>query len=259
MIKVRQNLRNFRKGLAIAICLTGSATMFAQETGVVINGVMWATRNVDVFGTFAATPESSGMFYQWNRPTAWATTGTVSGWDNTIPTGTTWEAENDPSPNGWRVPTSTEIQSLLNTTYVTNVWTTSNGTKGYRFTDNTTGNSIFLPAAGYRYDNNGTGGAGTYGGYWSSTEQTSPDLGVAYYLTFNSGYAFLDGDGNNSTAFPIRCVKNSNTAINTISADTENAVVTGYFDIMGRKLNEEPTTGLYVIRYVNGTSKKVMK
>ena len=43
MLKVRLNLRNV---VAIAISLASSATMFAQETGVVINSVKWATHNV---------------------------------------------------------------------------------------------------------------------------------------------------------------------------------------------------------------------
>jgi len=38
MIKVRQNLRNFRKVVAIAICLAGSATMFAQDVITLKNG-----------------------------------------------------------------------------------------------------------------------------------------------------------------------------------------------------------------------------
>ncbi|MDR0873068.1 MAG: hypothetical protein LBN27_06320, partial [Prevotellaceae bacterium] len=32
--------------------------------GVLINGVVWAKYNVDAPGTFAATPESAGKFYQ---------------------------------------------------------------------------------------------------------------------------------------------------------------------------------------------------
>ena len=36
------------------------------EKGV-INGVKWATCNVDAHGKFAATPESYGMLYQWGR------------------------------------------------------------------------------------------------------------------------------------------------------------------------------------------------
>ena len=172
------------------------------DTGVVINGVKWATRNVDAFGTFAAAPESAGMFYQWNRPKAWAATGDITGCDNTIPTGTTWAKANDPCPAGWRVPTRTEIESLFDTDKVTNEWTIENGINGRRFTDKTTNNSIFLPAAGYRSYNDGTlNDAGSFGYYWSSTESSSG----AYYLYFNSGYAYLYFN-NLTYGFSVRCV-----------------------------------------------------
>jgi len=36
------------------------------DAGVIINGIKWATRNVDMPGTFAANPEDAGMFYQWD-------------------------------------------------------------------------------------------------------------------------------------------------------------------------------------------------
>ena len=39
---------------------------------VVINGVRWATCNVDAPGNFAANPEDAGMFYQWNRKVGWS-------------------------------------------------------------------------------------------------------------------------------------------------------------------------------------------
>ena len=39
----------------------------------------------------------------------------------------------------------------------------------------------------------------------------------------------------------------------------ENAIVIGYFDILGRKLTEEPTKGLYIIQYDNGKTKKMIK
>ncbi|GHT33629.1 hypothetical protein FACS189434_08210 [Bacteroidia bacterium] len=173
------------------------------DKGVIINGVKWATRNVDEPGTFAATPESAGKFYQWNRKKAWAATGTVTAWDNSTPGGTTWEKANDPSwkkandpswekandpsPAGWRVPTYNEMKSLLNTAKVSNIWTTQNGVTGRRFTDKDTGNSLFLPAAGYRGISGGTlGSAGSYGGYWSSTQY---DSGYAYGLYFDSGSA----------------------------------------------------------------------
>jgi len=251
-----KNKLNLRKVIAIAICLAGSVTLFAQETGVVINGVTWATRNVDAFGTFAAAPESSGMFYQWNRPTAWATTGSVSGWDSSTPTGTTWEAANDPSPAGWHVPTKADFDKLLDATKVDFAWTTENGISGGRFTDKTTSNNIFLPAVGNRrYDNGALNYIGTYGYYGCSTEQSSS---FAYYLFFSSSAAFLD-NASKTCGYSVRPVKNSSTGINEVSAGIENAKVTGYFDILGRKLKEEPTKGIYIIQYDNGKTKKVMR
>ena len=162
----------------------GGSTL-TSDVGVVINGVKWATRNVDAVGTFAAKPEDAGMFYQWNRKKAWPATGTVSGWDSSMPAGDTWEKINDPSPAGWRVPTLANIQKLFDTSKVTSQWITSNGVNGRKFTDKNSGNSIFLPAAGYRYYSDGTlCYAGSYGGYWSSTANGTS---AAYNLTFGSG------------------------------------------------------------------------
>jgi uncharacterized protein (TIGR02145 family) len=172
-----------------------------SDTGMVINGVKWATRNVDAPGAFAAAPESFGMIYQWNRKVGWSATGqTVNSnggivWDdhNSIDSkwkdSSEWNAENDPSPNGWRLPTSDEIDKLLDTEKVSNEWTAENGINGIRFTDKVSGNSIFLPAAGFR-DNNGYGPnavASRRGNYWSSTYyQTSDGYAEAYFIYFDN-------------------------------------------------------------------------
>jgi len=151
---------NLRNVVAIAICLTGM-TMFSgcdkdpiaveKEGGVVINNVCWAKCNVGALGTFVANPEDAGMFYQWNRPKAWASTGEVTGWDKTIPAGTTWERANDPSPAGWRVPTETEIRKLLDENKVKREFVEQNGVKGCKFTDLSTNKTVFFPINGYRY------------------------------------------------------------------------------------------------------------
>jgi uncharacterized protein (TIGR02145 family) len=155
---------------------------------VLINGVRWATRNVDEFGTFAASPESPGMFYQWNRKKAWPATGSVTGWDSSNPTGTEWEEANDPSPAGYRVPTFDEIKTLFDED-VTNEWTIKNGVEGRKFTDKNNGNSIFLPAVGYRNHNYGSlDYDGTDGHYWSSTASENNSYGT-YYLYFFSSNA----------------------------------------------------------------------
>ena len=151
------------------------------KDGVRINGVIWATRNVDEVGTFASAPEDAGMFYQWNRKTAYAVIGEVANWDFTIPEGDKWEKINDPSPAGWRVPTLEEINSLRDIDKVSNEWTTVNGVTGRKFTDRATNQSIFLPAMGSRhsvYYLNGEfkGSSHEYfesrGNYWSSTSNS---------------------------------------------------------------------------------------
>lgn len=161
------------------------------DTGVVINGITWATRNVDAPGTFAKTPESSGRFYQWNNKTTWNITDKKE--LTPIPKETEWEKAKDPSPKGWRVPTREELINLFDTAKVTNEWITQNGVNGREFTDKATGNSIFFPAAGSLKRSNGKFyDTGKYGYYWSSRPHTAKDVpcylhiseeraGISYY------------------------------------------------------------------------------
>ena len=65
-------------------------------------------------------------------------------------------------------------------------WTTQNGVNGYRVTSKTNGNSIFLPAAGYRLSS-ALYYAGSFGYYWSSSLDTD-DPNYAWYEHFYSGY-----------------------------------------------------------------------
>lgn len=173
-----------------------------SDPGVVINGITWATRNVDAPGTFAETPESVGMFYQWNRKVAYPITGEVTNWDTSTPKGDTWAKANDPSPVGWRVPTLDEIKSLLDNIKVRNEWTTQNGVNGYKFTDRSNGNSIFLPAAGSRNAMDGTSDySGYIGRYWSSTQKNYPNS-----LNFGSGGAG-EFSGGARKGISVRCVR----------------------------------------------------
>ena len=84
----------------------------------------------------------------------------------------------------WRMPTYDELAELKNN--CTWTWTTQNGVNGYKVTSKTNGNSIFLPAAGYRYGSS-LSLAGSYGGYWSSAPGEYND-GLAYNLYFSSSY-----------------------------------------------------------------------
>jgi hypothetical protein len=83
------------------------------DEGIEINGVVWATRNVDKPGTFAETPYDPGLLYEWNSKTGWDVESWLAGaadeiledWDGTLPTvSPVWEQKNDPCPKGWHVP-----------------------------------------------------------------------------------------------------------------------------------------------------------
>ena len=81
----------------------------------------------------------------------------------------------------WRMPTIAEFEELCTKCKWT--WTSQGGHKGYKVTG-PNGNSIFLPAAGWRFGTD-TYGVGEYGDYWSSTLSSSNSLG-ARYLSFVS-------------------------------------------------------------------------
>lgn len=66
----------------------------------------------------------------------------------------------------WRMPTKDEFQAFLSK--CTSAEETLNGVKGRRFTSKTTGNSIFLPYAGWIADTVNSV-AGKQGDYWSSS------------------------------------------------------------------------------------------
>ena len=84
----------------------------------------------------------------------------------------------------WRMPTRDELNEL--DTKCTWTWTTQNGVEGYKI-KGPNGNSIFLPAAGYRNGSSLTN-AGLDGYYWSSTPFLNND---AYYLDFSSSNYYM--------------------------------------------------------------------
>ena len=83
----------------------------------------------------------------------------------------------------WRMPTEEEMQELIDK--CTWTWTTQNGVEGYKVTSKTNGNSIFLPAAGFRYGLS-LCNAGSFGDYWSSTPNEYHEDSASYYLYFDS-------------------------------------------------------------------------
>ena len=86
----------------------------------------------------------------------------------------------------WRMPTKAEQDELR--TECTWTWTTLNDVNGYNV-EGPNGNSIFLPAAGYRI--NSLYDVESYGYFWSSSLRTGHS-GHAHYLEFSSGGVSFD-------------------------------------------------------------------
>ena len=143
--------------------------------------VKWATCNVG-----ASNPEDYGDYFAWGETTtkstySWSTykwcngsyvtqtkycTSSIYG---TVDNKTVLDKEDDAAAvnwgGNWRMPTDAEMTELRNN--CTWKWTTQNGVNGRKVTG-PNGNSIFLPAAGYR-DDSSLGNAGSDGYYWSSS------------------------------------------------------------------------------------------
>jgi uncharacterized protein (TIGR02145 family) len=198
-----------------------------QPESVVINGVRWATRNVDAPGTFAKNPEDVGMFYRWNRKVGWSSTnppinsdgGTFC--DESQPTGNIWEKANDPSPAGYRMPTEAELETLLNVDKVSSQMATINGVSGAQFTDKTSNESVFFPFAGSRYYYDGYNrvgklfDVGSAGFYWCSTLDPIGRICYANYLRVDSGTSSYSKNlyGDNCQAYSTITRKECNTGM----------------------------------------------
>ena len=157
-------------------------------------GTLWACCNVG-----AHSPEEYGGYYAWGETKE----KSVYNWDTyqygyynydgdyshlvnigSDIAGTAYDAATANWGAPWRMPTRAEVEKLVkNCSYE---WTTENGVRGGRFTG-PSGGSIFLPAAGDRWDG-GLDNAGSWGSYWSSTLYGSSPFS-AYGLRFHSGYA----------------------------------------------------------------------
>lgn len=163
------------------------------------SGTKWANMNVG-----ASAPEDYGGYYAWGETEEkddyfWSTYKWCNGsYDTqtkyctnssygTVDNKTVLDPQDDVAHvkwgGTWRMPTLDEQKELLNN--CTWTWITQNGVNGYKVTG-PNGNSIFLPAAGYRYGSE-VYNRGSYGGYWSSS-LGSDYSDSAYHLDFNSGY-----------------------------------------------------------------------
>lgn len=169
------------------------------------SGLKWATCNVG-----ANKPEEYGGYYAWGETEEhsnydWSTYKWCNGSynsmtkyctdsdDGTVDYKTVLDPEDDVAHvkwgGSWRMPTEAELYELRNE--CTRTWTAQNGVNGYKVTG-PNGNSIFLPAAGYRYGSV-VNGRCDYGFYWSSS-LGSYDSDYAFFLRFVDGIFSWDSD-----------------------------------------------------------------
>ncbi len=184
---------------------------------VVINGITWVTRNMDTRGTFAAAPEEAGKYYQWNKKLA--LTAPYAYEERKFPRGaesTEWQKENDPCPQGWRVPTKEEFESLCDTSKVDNKVIVHYSVNGRLFTDKSTKSSIFFPIVGYLHSSGGwLIDEGVWSGYWSSSHKSEPSYDYdSPFPDENYSYILWNTDDNvgvlieeHNQGLSIRCVK----------------------------------------------------
>jgi len=224
-ITLDPNMRFARRHAFISVSAEGiqqTSTVFQraaqrlepdQFTAVTINGITWATRNVNEFGTFVpfSEPHNPGKYFQFNRPTAYSVVdGNITPplKYNDIDEDSDWTILNDPCPCGWRVPTRDEMESLRHSGFrwvnePAGAWL---GTDAQTATFETPGNTIFLPAGG-RLSDGGLHLLGVEGNYWTRTQ--FPRFGgryiAGYRLVFTQSSFLSDGMGK-SFASPIRCV-----------------------------------------------------
>ncbi|MBO5699895.1 MAG: hypothetical protein J6R57_00575 [Bacteroidales bacterium] len=173
--------------------------------GIKVDNLYWAPVNCGyekAIGSYKGY--TWGKLYQWGRDRgcgySYDSDASIDGFMSNFTVGENWS--NDPCPDGWRVPTKNELQSLkksLNTQDLEDY----KGQKGCWYGSTTTENLIFFQAAGYRDAMTGMGNnRGQSCIYWSSTYDNG-------FWVLNCKTGVLDRYAY-TTALPIRCVKDVN-------------------------------------------------
>ena len=171
------------------------------------SGTKWSCCNVG-----ASKPEEYGDYFAWGEtePKSHYDLSTYKYFNNgtgmtkystsspygTVDNKTELEPSDDAATvnwgSGWQMPSYEQFNELINSSYTTTRWTTLNGKYGRKISSKSNGNSIFLPAAGFR---NGAGlnEAGSSGFYWSRSLDASNSYS-AYNLRFFSSDIYTDDD-----------------------------------------------------------------
>lgn len=198
---------------------TGGTTHEYVDLGLP-SGLLWATCNVG-----ATNAEDCGDYFAWGETSQkssydlsnykWCKgsdttmtkycTQSDFGYNGFVDNKTVLELEDDAARvnwgDNWRMPTETEMDELSkNCTWT---WMTLNGKYGYLVTGKN-GNSIFLPAAGYR-EGTSLEHADSRGYYWTSSLTSRSD--GAFYLFIDSANVDPDSESMRNKGFSVRPVR----------------------------------------------------
>ena len=149
------------------------------------------------------------------------------------------------------------IQRCGHSTSTSNQVTYMNGVEGGKFTG-PSGSTIFLPAAGYHWNDN-LYTAGSDCDYWSSSQYPSYSY-CAYGLFFRSGYAYWNGYYNRLYGLTVRPVISGTTNIN-LPKSSSKISSQAIYNLYGIKVSDSTTDlntlppGIYI---VNG-KKRIVK
>lgn len=183
-----------------------------------INGKVWMLYNLGDNRTDPNTgPFDQSNFYQFGRNTVVATGSTqtagISGWNTTIAADNAWNSGteaapvktgNDPCPQNYRIPTRTELQSLLDGTTKTEIGTFNDSPTNFSaakvYTSNRNSSvKLTFPAIGARNAAAGrVNNRGISPHVWTST---ASDASNAYANGRNAIVIHPKNTGN-----PIRCI-----------------------------------------------------
>lgn len=181
---------------------TKTVTTLTQQMGYVDLGlsVMWAQTNIG-----ADSESEAGTLFGYGDQTAMMTSTKLEDYTASDIAGSVndliynLDLDGD-SPMKSQMPTHAQIAELVN--HTTQEWTTVDGVEGMRFTAQN-GNSIFLPATGYR---NGEATIADAAGYYWSGNVSSVHSDYANTLTFNSSSA-KTGYSRRSLGLALRAVR----------------------------------------------------
>lgn len=171
------------------------------------SGTKWACCNVG-----AESPEDYGGYYAWgeteekdwydrdtyihNQNGSYVNLGEIAG--------TQYDVVHVKWGGSWVMPSKEQLNELLDN--CTPTWTRVNNVGGRLLTSNIKGNSIFLPAAGFRSNGN-LSQAGSNGYYWSSSQSGSLEEYAVDIAFSNSSNGWRwNIDGRRHRGFSVRPV-----------------------------------------------------